>query len=350
LQFVEQPVLWLGVAGFSPEQERRIDALLADQPAGWPLWRRSRFADADAWWIHGANMRVLRDGTVKVAGPGERARGVQLNLEEVDRPVAFSTPLAHPEFEPMYSFDLDAEPSARAVLQQFEGWLRPLRAQFALGAQIIQRESTLRSGVYHVSHKANLLAIVDLQEWRAGLSPTARPVDFEDAQWEKRPDTANTPPERFVRCSLTQLMWTYAQRTSRDVLPERYRKSMIYFRRSPRVPLRMLQDSHLLLLRELSASPADFNSLLERTGLSPNRLARHLACLYFAGSITSSSGHAARRGVAIREDAEVGAAAMAADMPLSPIGPDSRFTRRYEDDPAQVPHQDRTAPAPLQFE
>lgn len=347
---MEQPVLWLGVAGFSPQQERRIDDLLANPLPGWPLWRRSRFADADAWWVHGANMRVLRDGTVKVAGPGERARGVQLNLEEVDRPVAFSTPLAQPEFEPMYSFDLNADASVRAVLQQFEGWLRPLRAQFALGAQIIQREASLRSGVYHVSYKNNLLAIIDLQEWRAGLSPTARPVDFEDAQWEKRPDTANIPPERFVRCSLTQLMWAYAQRTSRDVLPERYRKGMIYFRRSPRVPLRMLQDSHLLVLRELASAPADFGSLLERTALSANRLARHLACLYFAGSITSSSGHAARRGVAIREDAEVGAAAMPADMPLSPIGPDSRFTRRYDGGAEREQPSDLTAPAPLQFE
>lgn len=334
------------MAGFPAAQQERLGAVLAAQPDGWPIWRKSRFADADAWWIDGAHMRVLRDGTVKIAGAPGTDRGVQLNLEEVDRPVAFATPLSQPEFEPMYTFDLGSDASVRAVLQQFEGWLRPLRAQFALGAQIIERESSLKTGVYHVSHKSTLLAVIDLHEWRAGMLPTARPVDFDDAVWEKRPDMASAAPERFVRCSLTQLMWTYAQRTRRDVLPARYRSGMIYFRRSPRVPLRLLQDSHLLVLRELSAAAGTFDTLLQRTGLSAAKLGRHLASLYFAGSITSSSGRAARDGVVLREEAELGAQPVRGEMPQSPIGPDSRFTHRYDTDRPS----DLTAPAPLQFE
>ncbi len=334
------------MAGFTEGQVERLSARLADQPPGWPVWRKSRFADADAWWINGSAIRVLRDGTVKVAGAPGSGRGVQLNLDEVDRPVAFARPLAPPDFEPMYTFDPDSDSGVRGVLQQFEGWLRPLRAQFALGAQIIERESTLKTGVYHVSLKSNLLAVIDLHEWRAGISPTARPVDFEDAAWEKRPAMASAAPERFVRCSLTQLMWTYAQRTSRDVLPARYRGSMIYFRRSPRVPLRLLQDSHLVVLRELASAPGTFETLLQRTGLSAAMLGRHLASLYFAGSITSSSGRAAREGVVHREEAELGARPPGLEVPQSPIGPDSRFTAR--NDP--VLPSDMTAPAPLQFE
>jgi hypothetical protein len=275
---------------------------------------------------------------------------VQLNLDEVDRPVAFAQPLPQPDFEPMYTFDLGSDSSVRGVLQQFEGWLRPLRAQFALGAEIIERESNLKAGVYHVSHKSTLLAGIDLNEWRAGLSPTARPVDFSDSVWEKRPDAASAPPERFVRCSLTQLMWTYAQRTGRDVLPARYRAGMIYFRRSPRVSLRLLQDSHLLLLRELSSAPGTFDSLQQRTGLSPAKLGRHLASLYFAGSITSSRGRSARDGVALREEAELGAQPVRGEMPNSPIGPDSRFNERFPRHPGPAEPSDRTAPAPLQFE
>ena len=335
------------MAGFSVDQQERLKTALADQPAGWPVWRKSRFADADAWWINGSNIRVLRDGTVKVAGASGRDRGVQLNLEEIDRPIAFAKPLAQPDFEPMYTFDPASDTSVRGVLQQFEGWLRPLRAQFALGAQIIQRESSLKTGVYHVSHKSTLLAVIDLQEWRAGISPTARPVDFDDAAWEKRPSMANAAPERFVRCSLTQLMWTYAQRTGRDVLPARYRDCIIYFRRSPRVPLRLLQDSHLLVLRELSSAPGTFDTLLQRTGLSAAKLGRHLASLYFAGSITSSRGRAARDGVVVREEAELGPPVPPKlEQPQSPIGPDSRFTARYD----EVKPSDMTAPAPLQFE
>ncbi len=334
------------MAGFTAEQQKRLEAVLADQPAGWPIWRKSRFADADAWWIDGSRIRVLRDGTVKIGGGTNGDRGIQLNLEEVDRPIAFAQPLAQPDFEPMYTFDTESDTSVRGVLQQFEGWLRPLRAQFALGAQIIERESALKSGVYHVSYKSNLLAVIDLQEWRAGISPTARPIDFDDAVWEKRPAMANAAPERFVRCSLTQLMWTYAQRTGRDVLPARYRDCTIYFRRSPRVPLRLLQDSHLLVLRELSSSPGTFDSLLQRTGLSPAKLGRHLASLYFAGSITSSRGRAARDGVVVREEAELGVQSTRLEVPQSPIGPDSRFTGRYDG----VQPSDLTAPAPLQFE
>lgn len=343
---VEQPVLWLGMAGFPAAQQERLGAVLAGQLAGWPIWRMSRFADADAWCISGAHMRVLRDGTVKIAGSPGADRGVQLNLDEVDRPVAFALPLPQPDFEPMYTFDLGSDSSVRGVLQQFEAWLRPLRAQFALGAQVIQRESSLKAGVYHVSHKGTLLAVIDLNEWRAGISPTARPVDFDDAAWEKRPDMASSPPERFVRCSLTQLMWTYAQRTGQDVLPPRYRAGMIYFRRSPRVPLRLLQDSHLLVLRELASAPGTFDALLQRTGLSTAKLGRHLAGLYFAGSITSSRGRAVRDGVAVREEAELGARPVRGEMPGSPIGPDSRFSQRYD----PIGPTDQTAPAPLQFE
>ena len=334
------------MAGFPADQQERLTKILKDQPGGWPSWRGSRFADADAWCIDGARIRVLRDGTLKVAGATGADRGVQINLGEVDRPIAFALPLAQPDFEPMYTFDLKSETSVRSVLQQFEGWLRPLRAQFALGAQIIERESTLKSGVYHVSHKGTLLAVIDLQEWRAGISPTARPVDFDEAAWDKRPAMANAAPERFVRCSLTQLMWTYAQRTGRDILPPRYRAGTIYFRRSPRVPLRLLHDSHLLVLRELASSPGTFETLLQRTGLSPARLGRHLASLYFAGSITSSRGRAARDGVVVREEAELGTQPPGLEMPQSPIGPDSRFTGRYD---AVLP-SDMTAPAPLQFE
>jgi hypothetical protein len=340
--FVEQPVLWLGMAGFSLEQQARLNAMLAVQPSGWPVWRMSKFAEADAWWVDGSKIRLMRDGTLKISAghPGESA--VQLNLDEVDRPIAFTAPLASTQFEPMYTFNPAAESSVRGVLQQFEGWLRPLRAQFALGAQVIERENSLKPGIYHVSHKGVLLAVMDLHEWQVGISPTVRPVDIEQAHWDKRPPAANDIPERFVRSSLTQLMWAYAQRTSRDVLPRRYRTGPIYFRRSPRVPLRWLKDSQLLLLRELSMAPGSFDVLRQRTGLTDAQLARDLASLYFAGSITSTRSHASTGGSTAREERPAGWPAAAP----SPIGPDSRFAGR----PASVFPADLTAPVPLQYE
>ena len=68
---MEQPVLWLGMAGFPAGPQERLSAMLKDQPSGWPLWRSARFHEADAWCIDGSRIRVLKDGTVKVAGsPG----------------------------------------------------------------------------------------------------------------------------------------------------------------------------------------------------------------------------------------------------------------------------------------
>ncbi|MCJ0762003.1 hypothetical protein [Variovorax terrae] len=331
------------MAGFAPERQTQLAALLASQPAGWPAWRRAKFSEADAWWVEGRGVRLLNGSTLKIPVEHDAAdASIQLNLDEIDRPIAFSTPLAPRGFEPKYTFDPASEPSVRTVLQQFEGWLRPLRAQFALGAEILAREDNLRPAVYHVSYRGSMLAVVDLHEWQVGIAPTVRPIDFEQAHWDKRPPAANDIPERFVRISLAQLMWTYAQRTERDVLPQRYRSGPIYFRRSPRVPLRWLKDSQLLLLRELSLAPGSFEVLQQRTALAPVQLARDLASLYFAGSITSTRTSAADE-EALRRDGNT--LSVPPDTRSSLPGLDSQFIGRSVELPS-----DLTAPAPLRFD
>ena len=218
-----------------------------------------------------------------------------LELEGVDRPVAFSTPLSSrlgPDFRPLCKFDPFSEASVAGVLQQFEQWLSPVRVKFVIGWQIYRRGGDLRSGVYQLVQGSRLLAVIDLQGWRIAVQPGARASEFEGVRWERRPPLAATPFE-FERLSLTQIMWSFAQRTHEDVLPRRYRTSPIYFRRPPRVPMRVLKDSQLLLLRELSRAPATFDRLLQTTGASDPGLARDLASLYFAGSITCTPRRAA---------------------------------------------------------
>src|SRR6185369_3490688 len=149
--------------------------------------------------------------------------------------------------------------SVRAVLEKFEGWMRPLVAQFCLAALILEQESVMRPGIHHVSADGALIAV----------------------------------PEHFVRSSLAQLMWQFALRTSRDILPARYRSGLLYFRRPPRLPARLMTDSHLLLMRELACAAGDFESLQQRTGLGARALARDLAALYFVGAITSNPKRAA---------------------------------------------------------
>jgi len=284
---IELPVLRLGLAGFSAEQQDRLAEWLPHAVSGVLSWQPSKFADADAWWVHGGRVQQLGDGMLRIASGVPAGRSVHIDTSEIDRPMAFSLPLAPRDFEPVYRFEAESPASMNKVLARFEAWLRPLAAQFCLASHIIENETALGSGVYHVSTGGTLLAVVDLQG-DVGVLPTAGPMDFENAIWSHRPHAAASIPEGFVKASLSQLMWQYAVRTSRDVLPKRYRTGKLYFRRPPRLAQRLLRDSHLLVMRELVAEPATFAELAVRSQLGERQLAQDLAALYLVGAITSN--------------------------------------------------------------
>ncbi len=288
----EQPILWLGMSGFAPQQRATLEASLA-RPAGLPRWRTCAFVDADAWWVNGAKVRLLPDGNLKVAAGLPTERALHLDLSEVDRPVAFASPLASSDFEPRCTFDPASEPSMHAVLLQFESWLWLIRAQFVLGAQIIRSGARLRRGIFHVSRGGRLLAVLDFQRAKAAVAPHAHPVDLWEAQWDKRPTGARDLPESFVHLTPAKLAWAYVRRTDRKLLPERYREQTIYYRHVPAVPLRWLRDSQLMLLRELCGEPGTLASLRQSTGLPLDQMEHDLACLYYAGAITTTQAKAA---------------------------------------------------------
>jgi hypothetical protein len=217
--------------------------------------------------------------------------------------------------------------------------LRPLRSQFVLGGQLIARENELLPGIYHVSHRGQLLAVMDFHEWRIGILRKADPADFELAQWDRRPLEAHDIPSHFLRSSLTHLRWIYAQRTERDVLPSRYRSKPVYFRHAPAVPMRWIRDSQLILLRELSQAAGDFDALLRRTALTHAQLTRDLASLYFAGSITTTPDKAGAATFTGGEDSLPGRSrnGLAQALPGAPAGPPTLPVRKH----------DLTAPAQL---
>lgn len=289
----EQPILWLGMSGFAPRQRPVLEDSLA-RSSGSPSWRICAFGDADAWLVNGGNVRVMTGGNLKVAAGLPTEHALNLNLSEVDRPVAFGLPLASGDVEPRCTFDPASQPSIHGVLAKFDGWLRLLRAQFVLGAQLIAHGAQLRRDVYHVSYNGSLLAVIDFFEGKSAISPNAHPVDLWEAQWHKRPVGARDMPPGFVPVTPAQLAWAYVHRTDRDLLPQRYRTAPIYYRHVPRVPVRWLHDSQLMLLRELSVEPATFDSLRQRTGLSGKQLEHDLACLYYATAITTTPSKAAK--------------------------------------------------------
>lgn len=299
----EQPILWLGLSGFSPEQRATIEAALA-RPAGLPQWRTCTFGDADAWLVNGPKVRILPGGNLRVDPGLSHEQSVKLNLNEVDRPVGFAVPLASTEFEPRCTFDASSRASIHAALLQFENWLRLVRAQFVLGGQIIRLGAQLRHGIYHLSRGGQLLAVLDFREGRAGVSPRAHPADMREAQWDKRPPGAGAAPGSFVPTSPARLAWVYVWRSDLDVLPARYRAETIYFRGAPSVPMGWLRDSQLMLLRELSMEPSTSAFLRQRTGFAQAQMDHDLTCLYYAGAITTTKTKAKVTGRVARYDSQ----------------------------------------------
>jgi hypothetical protein len=287
----ERPILWLGMAGFGPEQRAHLESCVARATSA-ARWRVCLFGEADAWWVNGEKVRATPGGNLKVAAGLPTERALSLDLAQIDRPIAFATPQACTDFEPRCAFEPSSQASIDGVLVQFENWLRTLRAQFVLGKQIIERGAPLRDAVYHVSHGGRLLAVLDFREGRAAIAPTAHPTELWAAQWQKRPPLAGDLPSAFVRFNPAQLAWSYVRRTERDMLPPRYRTGMIHYRSVPRVPVGWLRDSQLAVLRELAAEPASLAGLQRRTGLAAELLAHDVACLYYAGAVTTVGGKA----------------------------------------------------------
>lgn len=282
---IELPVFLLGFAGFSPGHQQRFSEVL--QSASGPTqWLVSEVAGADAWWVNGARLQMIGDCTMRVGAGSSTERSIQLYLPDVDRPLAFSHPISCPEFQPALTFDPESQASMDRVLEKFDAALSPLTAQFCLASHIVEHQTALGSGVFDVSVNGSLIAVVDMKG-EIGVLPNVGPADLEQSFWRRRAD-ALPIPQQFVRTSLSLLIWQYAVRTQRDILPRHYRTGLLYFRRPPRLPQRMLKDSHLLLMRELALEPMSFAALMQRTGLGEPALSRALAALYFVGAVTAN--------------------------------------------------------------
>jgi hypothetical protein len=332
---LELPLLRLGVAGFADEQLQTLRAVLAEGAGTATLWEAGPMDGADAWWINGGRTQVLGVDHIRVAPGLAGGRSIQINMGDVDRPLAFASPLPK-GFEALCSFDLAAPATMKAALRQFESWLAPVTAQFCLASHIVDHQSALGAGQFELCQGTQVIATVDMQG-DAAVRSTLGPGDFEDTWW--RHSTSGPVPEHFARTSLAQLMWQYTVRTQRDLLPKRYRTGLLYFRRAPHLPQRLIKDSHLLIMRELMLAPATFEELQQRCGFPQARLARELASLYFVGSITSNPKRAAR--IAPRS-----------------TGLDSGPMQSHLDSfmPSELPStrrpatKDLTAPAPLRFD
>ena len=336
---IELPVLRLGFAGFSQEEQEKLAIMVPSVAVGVVHWEICDLDRADAWLVNGSRVQELDDGRIRIGAGVPSAHSIKINPSEMDRPIAFTSPVRLNV--PSFTFDLASRPSLAAVLHKFEGWLSPVIAQFCLAANIVENQTALRSGVFDLRNNGVVLAVVSMHG-ETGVLPSVAPPDMDEAVWSRQP-AEMVIPDNFARATMSQLMWQFATRTQQDVLPSHYRSGALYFRRPPRVAQRQLDDSHLYLLRELSAAPATFEALQRRSGMGDEQLSRHLAALYFVGSITSNPKRAARppaRQAGTMADADL-PSGPASNLPsgLDSVPPD--LARRNGADP------DFTAPAPI---
>jgi len=334
---IEVPVLRLGLAGYTEVQQRTAAEAAVAAASGRARWRIGSFADADAWWLEGSRTLLMPNQHLRVQPAVPTGRSVQLALADVDRPVAVSLPVTASGFQPAISFALDDRPAGVAVLHRFADQLQAMLSQFALASSLADQQPTLNSGSWEVLRGSNLLAVVDLR-LGAGVVPGAKPGDFEAASWCVRDHGAVVIPPSYSRVSVSQLMWQYAQRTERDLLPPHYRNQKLYFRRPPRLAQRQLRDAHLLLMRELAEQPGmDFGELQQSTGLGEPQLARCLSALYVVGSITSNPKRATAAGGRVPDSRVPSDQSQFNYSMLNPTCPPEVRKQQL----------DRTAPAPL---
>ncbi|GAC1600163.1 MAG: hypothetical protein NVS3B2_02120 [Ramlibacter sp.] len=315
---VELPVLQLGLIGFSAAQQALFETALAVLRTRLP-WRIAALARADAICVNGSRARALADGSLEVLASLAGVPPTRIDPNDSSRPVSFSLPLA-PGVVAGSSFDMASPASTRAMLEKFEGWLRPTSVQFCLASRIVQSRLDVGANVYHVTVDGRLVAVVSRRSG-VGVLPIADPFHLEKAEWARRPGLANEIPGHFVQAGLSQVLWQYAMRTQRNLLPTYFRSGPIYWCRPPQLPQRLFSDSHLMIVRELAHAPISFADLAKRTALPEDVLSRDLAGLRIVGAVTHDRKQA-QRAAEIQGTARPAGRAALSDMtapaPLAP--------------------------------
>ena len=292
-QLTELPILRLALAGFTPAEQEIIGTAAAQVTEGL-AWRFSAsLSEADAVFINGRRIAPWQAGGVRIDSPTPGGPVVCIDLNDWQRPLAFSAPMAIAGMAGADSFDLLKPQSVGTVLTKFGGWLRPMAVQFWLASRIVKERLDLVSSVYHISVDGRLQAVVSRRNG-IGVLPIADPSRLASAVWARRPTLADEIPGHFVQTALAEALWQYAMRTTRDLLPTYFRSGPIYWCRAPQLPQRMFRDSHLMIVRELAHAPASYADLGRRTGLSETVLARDLAALRLVGAVTQDRKQALR--------------------------------------------------------
>jgi hypothetical protein len=306
---VRHPRLNLGLIGFSSAQRARVQSRLEKNATqtiptahledtvnlfNRPAWHITDFREANALLLNTEQARWDAANILHFHSDPQHPNLVGVQLSELVVPYGIggecsdALDAALPSTVPRVA--LEEEGSLTHALQNFEALLRPLRAAYALAYHLIERRHELDGEhTFHLIRNGVLDAVVDVPLRRVALREGLRPVDLEDASWQRRPSTAHSPPQGFSVWMIEEVEWIYAMHCKQFVLPARYQRKPIYLRRLPRVRGGMLYPRHNLLLELLGRQPCTYEHLCGIWQEGSEALMRDLYALYLCRAITTST-------------------------------------------------------------
>jgi hypothetical protein len=283
---METPVFRLGLVGFSQREEQRLRSGISEYRHA--HWRCGRPEGADAWLINGARMSQIVANRVRVVGADGPNTAAALLLDVSSRPVAIALP-APQQCQQLVAHIFDPNQAGRlsTCLATLDVGLARLRRVYRTASHLVEHNATVGKAIYELRAGAQVLAVADMKG-TVFISPQAGETQFRQAAWHHRARKTVAVPTDFEKHPLAELLWAYSTRTRRDLLPARYRDSLVYLRRPPRVPSELVGDVHLRIIRALAEQPLRMPDLVDTIGADDTTLARSLAALYLVGSITTN--------------------------------------------------------------
>ena len=283
---METPVFRLGLVGFNEREEQLLRAGAAAYRQ--VDWRCGRAEGADAWVIKGARIARIQDNRLRVIASEGTSTGAAFLLDAGSRPVAIATPAPQQvaQLVPLF-FDPAQDGALAGALAALDAQLHRLRRQFWAASLLVEHNATVGKALYELRAFDRVLAVADMKG-AVHISPQATGEQFDQAVWRHRARKSVEALPDFERHALAELLWAYATRTRRDLLPARYKDHSVHLRRPPRVPAELVGDVHLRIVRELAIGPASMASLAEKIGVDDKTLARSMAALYLVGSVTTN--------------------------------------------------------------
>jgi hypothetical protein len=281
-----QEPLSLGVAfiGFDDAAQLQLSQWIEPLFGGRRGWSEASVEEADALCIHA-------DAVASVDGPTLTLRSrfggpATVRTDRLLRPVGVGGELRE-DVSACATFDANSQYSVINLFRMFEARLAPLRQEYAMGETLALRQDLLGTGnVYHLMHEGRLIAIADTIQRVFGARQPIHANVLHAADWRRRPEGAAAFPPEFIARSFADLLWTYASRSSRQVLPIDLRTGRIGLSKLPQVPMDRLNAIHVKIMSSIQRDRMTLDELVERIGGSREAIGRAVGALYWAGALS----------------------------------------------------------------